>query len=169
MVSKSFFREVVRMEIRIEKMVEADLDEVVAIEEHSYATPWPPGIFLSELKEVDSARLFVARPANRNRLDQVLGYICFWIVVDEAHIVNVAVHPFYRRQGIGEKLMKETLHYARGFGCVQATLEVRVSNHGAQRLYEKLGFIPVAIRKRYYSDNDEDAIVMWLNEIPDKL
>ncbi|MBI4639722.1 MAG: ribosomal protein S18-alanine N-acetyltransferase [Candidatus Tectomicrobia bacterium] len=149
------------MEIRIEKMVEADLDEVVVIEKQSYASPWPRALFLSELRDVNSAHLLVARPVHRGTPDHVLGYICFWVVVDEAHIVNVAVHPLYRRQGIGEKLMRETLQYAREVGCLRATLEVRVSNHGAQRLYEKLGFIPVAIRKRYYSDNGEDAIVMW--------
>ena len=87
------------------------------------------------------------------------------IVMDEAHITTIGVHPDYRRRGIGEQLFTALLEEARARGVRRATLEVRESNRGAQSLYAKYGFVPIARRRRYYSDTDEDAIVMWVEDL----
>jgi len=90
----------------------------------------------------------------------VVGYGGFWLVVDEAHITNIAVHPHYRRQGYGTMILRHLLEAAASRHAIMATLEVRESNAVALNLYRKFGFRPVAIRKHYYSDSGEDAIVM---------
>ena len=84
-----------------------------------------------------------------------------WLVLDEGHITNIAVHPDYRGRGIGEKLVLAMLELARNSGIAGVTLEVRVSNNAAKKLYNKLGFVDSGIRKGYYSDTGEDAVIMW--------
>ncbi|MNZ85970.1 ribosomal-protein-alanine N-acetyltransferase [compost metagenome] len=84
-----------------------------------------------------------------------------WTIVDEAHITNIAVRPGYRGQHLGERLLNEIMDWASDLGMVRITLEVRVSNYVAQSLYGKKGFVPVGTRKGYYSDNNEDALIMW--------
>jgi ribosomal-protein-alanine N-acetyltransferase len=91
----------------------------------------------------------------------VIGYGGMWTIMDEAHVTNIAVRAGYRGQGLGEKLMTELQRTAVFFGAARMTLEVRVSNEIAQRLYRKLGFEPAGIRPGYYSDNQEDALIMW--------
>ena len=95
--------------------------------------------------------------------DQLIGFCGMWIVLDESQITNVAVMPEGRGQGIGEQLMREALRIAEERGCIVMSLEVRVSNDVAQNLYRKLGFQAGGIRKKYYTDNQEDALVMWVN------
>lgn len=143
-------------QITIEPMTLDDLDEVLGIENVSYPTPWSRRAFESELTGNSYARYFVARKGRA-----VVGYIGMWVILEEAHITNVAVHPDHRRQGIGEKLMLHCIEEARKMGATRMTLEVRVSNIVAQNLYKKLGFEAKGIRKGYYSDTNEDAIVMW--------
>lgn len=133
----------------------ADLPEVEAIERASFTTPWPPNAYRSELEDNRLASYLVARVGER-----VVGYAGMWLMVDEAHITTFAVHPSWRRRRIGERLLLAMLDLAAARRAREATLEVRVSNLAARRLYEKYGFRPVGIRPRYYSDDGEDAIVM---------
>lgn len=141
--------------VRIEPMRTADLPEVEAIERASFTTPWPPNAYRSELEDNRLASYLVARIGER-----VVAYAGMWLMVDEAHITTFAVHPSWRRRRIGERLLLAMLDLAATRRAREATLEVRVSNLAARRLYEKYGFRPVGIRPRYYSDDGEDAIVM---------
>jgi ribosomal-protein-alanine N-acetyltransferase len=150
-------------------MREEDLGAVLDIEYVSFANPWPRDIFLDELRGSDVARLFVARISAGEQQGRVVGYACTWIVTDEMHLTSFAVHPGFRRQHVGFQLLEGVLTQALELGCRQAVLEVRVSNRGAQRLYGRFGFAPVAVRKRYYIDNQEDAIVMFLDDIASQL
>jgi ribosomal-protein-alanine N-acetyltransferase len=115
---------------------------------------------VSELTENIYAHYVVVKQEGK-----VVAYSGMWVIVDEAHITNIAVHPHYRRRGIGEMLMKEMLERAKSHGALRMTLEVRVSNKTAQDLYIRLGFIATGIRRGYYSDTGEDATVMWLNDL----
>jgi ribosomal-protein-alanine N-acetyltransferase len=151
--------------VRVELMTEADLGPVLDIEYLSFNTPWPRDIFLDELRGSDIAHLFVARITEGNQQGSVAAYSCTWVVAGEMHITSFAVHPGFRRQHVGHQLLAGVLTRAVELGCSQAVLEVRASNRGAQRLYSHFGFAPVAVRKRYYTDNHEDAIVMFLDDI----
>ena len=152
--------------IRVERMSEADLGAVLAIEAASFAAPWPRQTFLSELHDNQVAHLFVARVGEGHNRGAVVGYTCVWVVLDEMHIINFAVHPDHRRQRVGYQLLAGVMRWACESGCRQGVLEVRTSNRGAQRLYAQFGFAPVAVRQGYYTDNREDAIVMFVDDIP---
>ena len=95
--------------------------------------------------------------------DQIIGYCGAWLIIDEAHITNIAILPEFRGQKLGEALLNKMIERSREKGIERMTLEVRKSNTVAQSLYKKLGFQNGAVRKNYYSDNQEDAIVMWVN------
>lgn len=151
--------------VRVELMSEADLEPVLDIEYLSFTSPWPRDIFLGELRGSDIAQLYVARIIEGEQQGRVAGYSCTWIVADEMHITSFAVHPQFRRQHVGQQLLAGVLRRALESGCRQAVLEVRVSNHAAQRLYARFGFAPVAVRQRYYADNNEDAIIMFLDDL----
>jgi [ribosomal protein S18]-alanine N-acetyltransferase len=151
--------------VRIELMSETDLEQVLDIEYLSFTSPWPRDIFLGELRGSDIAQLFVARIPEGDQQGRVAGYCCTWIIADEMHITSFAVHPQFRRQHVGQQLLAGVLAHALESGCRQAVLEVRVSNRGAQRLYSRFGFAPVAVRQRYYADNNEDAIIMFLDDL----
>ena len=151
--------------VRVEAMAEADLESVLDIEYLSFTSPWPRDIFLGELRGSNIAQLFVARILEGDQRGRVAGYSCTWIVADEMHVTSFAVHPQFRRQHVGQQLMAGILAQALESGCRQAVLEVRASNHGAQRLYSRFGFAPVALRKGYYADNNEDAIIMFLDDL----
>ena len=151
--------------VHVESMSEADLESVLDIEYLSFTSPWPRDIFLGELRGSDIAQLFVARILEGDQQGQVAAYSCTWIVADEMHVTSFAVHPQFRRQHVGQQLMAGVLAEAIKSGCRQAILEVRASNRGAQRLYNRFGFAPVAVRKRYYADNNEDAIIMFLDDL----
>jgi ribosomal-protein-alanine N-acetyltransferase len=142
--------------VSIEPMRLRDLDQVLRIERLSFSAPWSRAAFLSELLENDRARYFVARIG-----DQVVGYTGMWIIIDEGHITNVAVHPHWRNRGIATQLLDALDDVARANGVRRMTLEVRKSNIVAHTLYEKLGFRDAGIRRAYYRDNNEDAIIMW--------
>jgi ribosomal-protein-alanine N-acetyltransferase len=132
-----------------------DLPTVQAIDEASSTTPWPPHAYRSEIETNRLAQYIVARVG-----DEVVAYAGMWMMVDEAHVTTFAVHPRWRRQRIGERLLLTLLNLARGRRAREATLEVRLSNLPARRLYEKYGFRPVGLRPRYYSDDNEDALIM---------
>ncbi|MCA1066593.1 ribosomal protein S18-alanine N-acetyltransferase [Rossellomorea sp. AcN35-11] len=144
------------MDIRF--MTVDDLDAVMDIETKSFSIPWSRDAFLNEIEHNHLSAYLVAEEG-----DCIAGYCGVWLVVDEAHITNVAVLPEYRGHGLGERLMRKIMGIAVEFGARVMTLEVRVSNTPAKDLYRKLGFQDGGIRKRYYSDNQEDALVMWVN------
>jgi ribosomal-protein-alanine N-acetyltransferase len=126
------------------------------IELLSFSSPWSRQVFLEELDR-DFAHLKVIRAGH----GRVLGFINYWVVADEIHVLNVAIHPEWRGQGLGRRLMRHAIRVARQRGARLVTLEVRRSNQKATRLYSSLGFDAVGLRPRYY-ENQEDAIVMVL-------
>ena len=141
--------------LRVEPMGIGDLDAVQDIERRSFRTPWPAHAYRTELETNRLATYLVARLNGR-----VVGYGGMWVMVDEAHITTFAVDPDHRRQRIGERLLLALLDVAMARHAHEATLEVRLSNLPARRLYEKYGFRPVGLRPRYYSDDNEDALIM---------
>jgi ribosomal-protein-alanine N-acetyltransferase len=143
------------LRVVIEPMRLDDLPAVHAIELASFTAPWPPHAYRSELESNRLAYYLVARAG-----ETVAAYGGMWVMVDEAHITTFAVHPGWRRQGIGERLLLAFLDLAMDRGAQEATLEVRLSNLAARKLYEKYGFRPVGLRPRYYSDDHEDALIM---------
>ena len=142
----------------IREMTEEDLDEVVQIERMSFRSPWSRRLFERE-RLTPFARAFVAREIPP---DPVAGYLCFWLVASQMHILNLAVHPQRRHRGIGTRLLRYGIDYCRGRGVREFTLEVRRSNYEAIALYRRFQFQPLGIRPRYYTDSGEDAIVMGL-------
>jgi len=149
-----------RHQLRFRMMSYNDLDQVMLIEHASYQTPWSRGAFEREIGYNSTAIYVVADVGG-----EVCGYAGMWVLLDEAHVTNIAVHPEHRRQGLAIALLRELARRAQAQGVTQLTLEVRPSNTGAQALYTKLGFVPRGRRKRYYSDTGEDAIIMWLDDI----
>lgn len=143
------------LRVVIEAMRFDDLPSVHRIEQASFTTPWPEHAYRSELETNRLATYLVARAG-----DRIVGYGGMWLMVDEAHITTFAIHPAWRRQHIGERLLLALLDLAIDRGAHEATLEVRLSNLAARRLYEKYGFRPVGLRPRYYSDDHEDALIM---------
>lgn len=138
-----------------------DLPEVLQVEKVSFTTPWSKSAYLSELLENDRAYYLVARVGNR-----AVGYAGVWVVAGEGHITNVAVHPDFRHQGIGRRLMQALEELARERQAMRMTLEVRRTNVVAQRLYGQLGFVAAGWRRGYYRDNNEDALIMWKELAP---
>ncbi len=136
----------------------ADLAAIVAIEARSFPFPWPPEFFLAEFGQPHSTTI-VARPAVGED-HQIIGYLIFWTLFDEMHILNLAVHPSYRRRGVARQLFTEAIRRARSRGCQTAWLEVRPSNEAARQLYQSLGFQLLMTRKRYYDDTGEDALIL---------
>lgn len=134
-----------------------DLDQVMEVEHNCFPSPWSRGAFVNELASNQFAYYLVALSGKR-----IIGYIGVWIIIDEAHITNVAVHSDFRKQGVGEQLLQSSMALAKTLGAKKITLEVRVSNEPAKRMYSKFGFENGGIRKNYYTDNQEDAQIMWV-------
>jgi ribosomal-protein-alanine N-acetyltransferase len=143
------------LRVVIEAMRLDDLPAIHRIELASFTQPWPEHAYQSELETNRLAHYLVVRAA-----DRVVGYGGMWVMVDAAHITTLAIHPAWRRQRIGERLLLAFIDLAVDLGAVEATLEVRLSNIAARRLYEKYGFRPVGLRPNYYSDDHEDALIM---------
>ena len=140
-----------------------DIDAVQEVERSSFPVPWPANAFRHELTQNRNARYIVARSG-----EAIVGYAGLWLMVDEAHITTVAVHPDHRRLRIGERLLQRLFEIAVAMSAEWLTLEVRASNLPAQRLYEKYGFRRAGVRRRYYSDNNEDALIMWTERLKDR-
>lgn len=145
--------------LRIRGMTVSDIPAVVAIDRASFPLPWSEASFRSELTSNEAAHLLVAELAE-DRLTHIAGYAGYWLVVDEAHLSTLAVHPERRRRGIGRRLLVEAMLQAASQGADMMTLEVRSSNEEARRLYIRHGFEIVGRRPRYYKDNHEDAVLM---------
>lgn len=137
-------------------MKQEDIDGVYEVEVSAFNEPWSITALRNELKNKLS-RYIVAVDED----GKILGYMGAWYIIDEAHVTNVAVHRDARGRKIGDELVKEFILKCKKDNISSITLEVRKSNDIAQNLYKKHGFVPGGIRKEYYSDNREDAIIMW--------
>lgn len=146
-------------EFRVEPMRSEDLAEVLAIEVASFSLPWTEEMFTGELAADALGGVLVARAPAAGE-PSVLGYICVWLVTDELHINNLAVHPRWRKRGIARELLRTALEQGRRRGARVAFLEVRASNVAAQNLYRTCDFEPVGVRPRYYTHPVEDAVIM---------
>lgn len=145
-------------EVIFRKMTVDDVDAVHKIEHSSFSLPWTKEAFHYEMLENQHAYYVLAETA-----DGIVGFCGLWLVMDECHVTNIAILSEHRGKKLGEKLMRAAIDVAKENGAKAMTLEARVSNTTARNLYEKLGFKNGGIRKSYYSDNFEDAIVMWVN------
>ncbi|MCD8036534.1 MAG: ribosomal protein S18-alanine N-acetyltransferase [Clostridiales bacterium] len=143
--------------IDIVPMTEKYIDDVTEIDESCFHVPWTRSDFEKEVKENKMAIYYVAVDEN----GKAVGYAGMWHVVNEGHITNVAVLEEHRREGIGDMLMEALEEKALELEMIGITLEVRISNLGAQKLYTKHGYKPEGFRKRYYTDTNEDAVIMW--------
>lgn len=129
------------------------------IEKQCFTTPWHESAYITEISN-RSAHYIVAKIG-----DKIVGFSGMWIIIDEAHITTIGIDPDYRGRKIGEQVLVSMLDEAQRRGAHRATLEVRESNDVAQNLYRKYGFVPAAIRRGYYSDNGENAVVMWVDDM----
>jgi ribosomal-protein-alanine N-acetyltransferase len=143
-------------ELIIIPMEKEHLDQVLDIEQVSFPTPWSRNSYLRELSDNQFAYYYVCLQG-----EQVVGYMGMWIIIDEAHVTTIAVHPDFRGRQLGRYLLEELMLRAVVLGADKITLEVRPSNEPAQKLYRRVGFVPAGLRKGYYSDTKEDAIIMW--------
>lgn len=149
-----------KTDVVIRTMTVEDLDGVMSVEFDSFLTPWSRQAFEEELRTNRLAHYLVA-VENEN----IVGYAGTWLVINEAHVTNVAVTGKKRRQGIGRLLMENLMDLARDNGMESMTLEVRVSNEAARHLYQQLGFVEAGIRKNYYSETKEDALILWCEKL----
>lgn len=144
----------------IRRMTIDDVDAVAAIEAATFPTPWSRDAFVSEMRNA-AARYLVAELDGR-----VIGFAGAWIILDESHVTNIAVLKDFRGRGHGRALTAGLMQYLSNLGAIYVTLEVRRSNIVAQTLYESLGFVRLGVRKRYYEDNGEDALIMVCDRMP---
>ena len=136
------------------------IEEIFNINKLAFATPWSINSIEKEIIDNPHALYIIAVKEN-----MVLGYGGLWIILDEGHITNIAIHPNYRRLGIASLVLSTLIEESKDRGINSITLEVRKSNLAAQNLYKQFGFIEEGYRKNYYSDNLEDAIIMWKHNI----
>lgn len=144
------------MDLIVRQAEERDIKPMAEMDILCFSAPWSEESFAQEIRENRMAFYIVAEIDGR-----MAGYAGLWCIVDEGHITNVAVHPDFRRRGVGEALVSVLLDHTIKNGILSHTLEVRVSNTPAISLYSKFGFEPAGLRKNYYEDNGEDAIIMW--------
>lgn len=142
------------MKLTIRDMVWDDVEEIIDIERESFSTPWSATSFYSEIYNRNSVNKVAVVDG------KVCGYICVRCFEEECHLLNLAVHPAFRRRGIATLLLEGIVSQLKKRGCRFIFLEVRVSNLAARKMYEKFGFIPIGVRRRYYVNPEEDAIVM---------
>ncbi|SHG15013.1 [SSU ribosomal protein S18P]-alanine acetyltransferase [Ornithinibacillus halophilus] len=144
--------------LKIRKMKLRDIEGVLKVERMSFSTPWTKDIFIQEVERNQHAHYYVMEIN-----DSIVGYVGSWVVMDDAQITNIAIMPDLRGNKLGEKLFRFTMQQLVTLGVKRLSLEVRASNLPAQKLYKKFGMVPGGIRKNYYQDDNEDAIVMWVN------
>lgn len=144
----------------ISSMTDGDIKAVLQIEQQSFSTTWPSNAFFQELHDNKLAHYYVGRVE-----DRIVGYGGIWVILEDSHITTIAVAPDYRGRRFGEQLLLHLLDQAIDRGASWMTLEVRESNAAAQALYRKYGFTTVSTRKAYYSDNNENALVMWAGNL----
>jgi len=149
--------------VHIRRMSLADIDSVVLIDRTSFSLPWSEQFYRSELNDNSAAYLYVI--VTGEGVQDVVGYLGFWFIVDEAHISTFAVHPGYRRNGYGRRLLTHALSQASSLGAEMVSLEVRASNQAAVKLYESFGFGVTGRKTGYYQDTGEDALFMILEDL----
>jgi ribosomal-protein-alanine N-acetyltransferase len=147
--------------MRVRPAEPGDVPQIAALEAAAFTCPWTAETLRTDLTQNKLARYFCLEAEG-----QVRGYIALWLILDEAHIINFAIRPDYRRRGWGELLFRAAAAELIGAGIRRLTLEVRSSNAAALALYRKLGFRAEGVRPHYYDDNREDAVVMWA-DLPD--
>ena len=140
---------------------DADLDDVVALEKASFSHPWTREMLARELRNADVSRVYVMRDAP----GVLLGFCASWFLADELHINTLAIRQEQRRRGHATRLLRFVFRQAAGEGVTRATLEVRRSNTAALRLYERLGFGVRGIRPKYYVQPEEDALILWSEQL----
>lgn len=145
--------------ITVRRMNVLDIDGVLAVEQEAFSTPWSREGFVNEMSNELAYYLVLVEAGN------IIGYAGMWLIVDEAHVTNVAVLAAYRGKKLGEKLMTALLEHAKRRGASRMTLEVRESNEVALGLYSKFGFAAQGRRRNYYTDTKEDALVMWCEKL----
>ena len=149
--------------LEVTKMRRRHLRGVMAIERQAYARPWTPNLFMAEMSEPNNRNYLVAR------IDKdVVGYAGLICYGEEAHITNIAVDPMLQGHGIAHRLLGEQIDAARQLGGYAVSLEVRITNWRAQRIYARFGFHPVGIRRNYYAELHEDALIMWTDDIRER-
>jgi ribosomal-protein-alanine N-acetyltransferase len=153
----------------IRPMEQNDIEHVQEIDHISFSLPWPKSAFNYELNHNLRSRLWVAEMKSLNLSGQVVGMVIIWLILDEAHIATLAIHPNYRGHGIAHQLLIHALNDAVGQGAQIGTLEVRANNLTAQRLYSHLGFTIVGRRPHFYRDNNEDALIMTVFDLGYKI
>ncbi len=148
------------MKLNVRKMTVEDIPAVVELDQKSFSLPWPERSFRFELTDNPASRCWVAEVDGK-----IVGMIVVWLIVDEAHVATLATHPDFRRHGIAKKLLSHALRYLIYEGAQSSFLEVRESNIAAQEMYRQFGYQESGRRRRYYKDNDEDAILMNLDSL----
>lgn len=145
--------------VQVRPLRGSDIEQVSRIERRSFTSPWNTQAYVTEIANPSACYLAALIG------DKLVGYTGMWVIMEEAHITTLAVDPDHRGQRIGERLLSDLLLRAQKRGATRATLEVRAGNEAAQRLYAKYGFQAVHVRRAYYSDNNEDALVMWIDDM----
>jgi len=148
-----------RVEVQLEPMQLEDIEAVLAIEQQSFTMPWTDVMFRSELQNERTSHMLVARVVQAG--SPIVGYVGYRVVLDEMHVILIAVAPAWRQRSIARQMICQAMDQARAAGCRRATLEVRVSNTPAQQLYYSLRFAPVGTRPKYYMRPTEDALILW--------
>jgi ribosomal-protein-alanine N-acetyltransferase len=148
------------LEVHISPMRRRHLRSVLRIESQVYPTPWTHGLFVSELA-LRSSRAYVVARVGR----EVIGYAGLMMSMADGHVTTIAVEPNWQRQRVGMRLLLALAREAIARGATALTLEVRLSHHGAQQLYQRFGFTAVGVRKGYYADTGEDALIMWAYDV----
>ena len=151
--------------VRFRRMLPEDVEQVYAIDVLSFKLPWSVRSYRYEVTENQASRDWVAEAVDDQGHTQIVGMIVVWVILDEAHVATIAVHPDFRRRGIGRQLLALALLDALESGVTQSLLEVRRGNLNAKAIYEQFGFEVVGVRPGYYADNHEDALLMTLNPI----
>ncbi len=144
----------------ISSMIDADIKDVLSIEQQSFSTTWPANAFFQELHDNKLAHYYVGRAGSK-----LVAYGGIWVILEDSHVTTIAVSPGFRGRRYGEKMLLHLLDQAMDRGASWMTLEVRESNAAAQALYRKYGFTTVSTRRGYYSDNNENALVMWAGNL----
>lgn len=151
--------------IHIRQMRLEDLPAVIALDQRSFALPWPESSFRFEIESNELSRCWVAETESPDGATILVAMVVIWLIVDEAHVATIAVHPDYRRQKIAQRLLAFTLVDAYHAGAVKSLLEVRRGNDPAISMYKQFGYREVGVRHKYYQDNGEDAVLMDLDPL----
>lgn len=154
----------VREELVIEPMSDGDIKDVLRIEQQSFSTTWPSNAFFQELHDNKLAHYYIGRVGKH-----IVAYGGIWVILEDSHVTTIAVSPAFRGRQYGEIMLLHLLDQAMSRGASWMTLEVRESNTVAQALYRKYGFTTVSTRKGYYSDNNENALVMWAGNLKSEI